>query len=188
MIPEHLRYNIGSLPDLKCKFFTEILKFSEFVSAINEHNLKKNESRLVAMDISPRRVGMAISNRTKEYALPMGTIHFDSNSDILEKEVLNFSLQKRIVDELKLTKVSWIVGWPLDKMGKIGKSTDNVLRMMQILNKTFKFNHVLLYDERYTTEMARGDLIDRKISGKKDLDSAAATRILQEFLDTHSRK
>jgi RNase H-fold protein (predicted Holliday junction resolvase) len=187
MIPSHLKYNLGNTSSLGCKLYTDIVGFSNKLHKETTQGFGQISRRIVAMDISPRRVGVAVSDDLREYAIPLGTIQFDSNINVSQKTVTNMMQLNRITKEIRSIKPNWIVGWPIGKLGNLNSSTDNVLKMLIVLNKMFCFDHVLLYDERYTTEMAKGDLVDRPNNSNMDLDSAAASRILQEFLDIHAR-
>jgi len=189
MIPSHLTFKINHPIRIDCQIFTDTIKFINSLQKVDDLGAKK---RLTALDMSPRRIGVAISDQLREFSIPLGTLHYDSNSISNSKKILDTAHNKRILRLIRAIDSDWIIGWPLDKMGKTTQSTDNVLQMINLFNNTvsLKKANILLYDERYTTEMARADILDNRTLGKpvtNDLDSMAAARILREFLDVLSR-
>ncbi len=92
-----------------------------------------------------------------------------------------------ISDLLKEIKII-IIGYPLLLSGKRGFMAEDVEKFKEVLEKLVVIP-VILWDERLTSSQAERVLKEGKLSRKnrvKKVDSAAATIILQSYLDANS--
>lgn len=82
----------------------------------------------------------------------------------------------------------FVVGWPVGQQGQLGASTERVEQFVKRLKTRFPGVPVSLVDERFTSVMAKQQMIDSGMKKKKRqqkgiVDATAACIILQEFLD-----
>ena len=151
----------------------------------------RGSKKIAGLDLSPARVGVAISDEGREISIPLGTFHVKSSSGGIGLLKPNRRLYDHIRNELAAGGIAgWVVGWPLDLQGRQQYRTEQTLAMIKDLQDTFfkaSFGHILLHDERYSTILARADALDRPHGARISLDALAASRILQEFLDLASR-
>jgi RNase H-fold protein (predicted Holliday junction resolvase) len=148
-----------------------------------------NRGRIVGLDMSPSRIGVAVSDDRQEFALPLGTLHVahqGGNLNVTNKQ--GISVVKRLKQDGR-SIAGWIVGWPLNLHGQLSHRTKATVSMIDQLQKLLEitFDNILLHDERYSTALARADALDRPDAATIGLDSLAAARILQEYLDLSCR-
>ncbi len=132
--------------------------------------------RIAAIDFGTKSVGLALADPRQSFAQPWGAY---SQDEALEQ-------LRRFDRETGLGIV--VVGWPLTEDGRQGKATKRVQAYINRLRKTLKETLLVKWDERYTSEEARGRL--RAIGGsipKGRVDTAAAGVILQDYLDAQAR-
>jgi len=133
-------------------------------------------SRIVGIDFGSKRIGIAISDKRKKIAFPVGIIKREQNSYGLNK-------LKKMLEGMELD--SFVVGLPLRTNGSRGKEVEAVEAYSRSL-KDFFSKEVILWDERYTTTVAEQSLDPGGKKGrenKKIVDCIAAQLILQSFLD-----
>ena len=138
--------------------------------------------RILALDVGDRRIGLAISDPTAMLATPLGAVE-RSESDIAE-----------IVQTAKREWVSEIVvGLPLALSGEGRAQAGKVRTFIRELRAETDIP-IKPIDERLSTVQARRLLLDVGDSGRSPaksrrdrrsgrLDAAAATVILQSYLD-----
>ena len=130
-------------------------------------------SRVLALDVGERRVGVAISDLTGTLATPHMVIHRRSKAE-------DFAVVARLVDELNVTLV--LVGLPLTLDGEVGPQARRVKRYARALAETL--NVPLEYhDERYSTVTADELLAEGGRKRRVPIDAAAAAVILQDYLE-----
>ncbi|MEK7528310.1 MAG: Holliday junction resolvase RuvX [Patescibacteria group bacterium] len=124
---------------------------------------------LIGIDFGESRTGIAITDRSEEIVFPRATMIRKSDEDLITKI-------KKLCDEEKVTGV--VLGLPLDDDDN---ETDRSLRVRSFGKKLeSSLSLPLMYqDEAYTTEEGRELLT----AANKDLDSLAAMRILQRYLN-----
>jgi len=134
------------------------------------------EERILAIDYGMKRIGLALSDPLKIFAYPFITLKNDNN----------FILA--LTDVIKAQSVSEIViGYPLRENGEKSSSTLEVEKFVQRLKEKIKLN-IVLRDERYTSELAKQNILQSVTKKKKRQDKGlvdrnAASIILQEYLD-----
>lgn len=135
----------------------------------------------LALDVGDKRIGMAIEGSS---SLMVGEVKF-INRGKKELEDLKKVVQEKKVDEI-------IIGYPIGLSGKPTAQTEKVLAFYQSLKETFKNVPIILWDERFTTQLAVDSLKARgkkRISRKKgQVDAVSAAFILQSYLDYQRAK
>jgi putative Holliday junction resolvase len=146
--------------------------------------------RVLAVDAGARRIGLAISDRTRTLARPLTTIAVTSVADAVDRVA-------RVVGELAAEDdglETIVVGLPARLDGSPTDSTADVRTF--IAGLTARTSHsdpgappriaIVTADERLTSREAESRLAVRERDWKKrkqQLDAAAAAIILQDYLD-----
>jgi len=132
--------------------------------------------RILALDVGKKRTGLAQSDPMFIIASPIGAF---GPHEIIEK--------LRKIAETN-TIETFVVGWPIGQDGQTGSSTEMVEQFIKRLKKNFPGIPVVLHDERFTSVMAKEQLLQSGVKKKKRqqkglTDTIAACIILQEYLD-----
>ena len=134
----------------------------------------------MGIDYGLKRIGLALTDPLLTFSYPYKTI---SNDNSLWDNL------KSVVEENNVNKI--ILGFPKKSSRPDKDITKNVLEFKDKLN--IKFNmEVILWDESYTSEMAKQIVIKSvvKKSKRRDkglIDQNSAAIILQEYLDEERR-
>ena len=130
-------------------------------------------TRSLGLDIGDKRVGVALSDPQGILASPLTIIdRADDRSDI-----------EAIVSIINQNQVSQvIIGLPLSMNGSVGPQADKVKAFAQELGKYIEVP-IEFRDERLTTVSAQRLMRMSGKSKKARDDAAAATLILQGYLD-----
>ena len=133
-------------------------------------------SRIMGLDIGDKKIGVALSDPSQILATPLKTIiRLNDESAILE--IIN------LVNQHGVTKL--VVGLPYSLDGTIGQQAEKVLLFKE--NITAKTDiGIIMQDERLSSVMAEqklGEACKKRGKLKSDMDAAAATVILQSYLD-----
>ncbi len=134
-------------------------------------------SRIMGLDVGDRRIGVSVSDPSQTLATPLKTI-FRQSDDITFQEILNLVIK---YDARKL-----IIGLPYSLDGSVGKQAEKVLEFKNKLAEQTKID-IIMQDERLSSVTANQRLREAGKKGdklKSSIDSAAATVILQCYLDT----
>jgi putative pre-16S rRNA nuclease len=137
--------------------------------------------RVLAIDPGARRVGLAISDRSRTLARPLKTIAIAGVDDAVDRIA-------RVVDELAAEEDGLdtiVVGLPARLDGSPTVSTADVRTFITRLTARTK-RPIVTTDERLTSREAESRLAVRERDWKKrkeKLDAAAAAIILQDYLD-----
>ena len=139
---------------------------------MNEENL----TRILAVDFGLKRIGLALTDPLLTFAYPYKTIPNDNN---LWKNL------SQIINEQGVIKI--ILGHPLTESGGENYFHKQWLAFKNRLENDFKIE-VILWDERYTSSMAKEQVMQsvtkkskRRDKGLLDMNSAAI--ILREYLE-----
>lgn len=127
------------------------------------------------MDIGERSVGLAVSDPTGTFAIPIGTIKRTSKKEDAEKI-------KKIMEERDVTKL--VAGMPLDLEGERSKQASVVMTFVKFLYKVTGMKTEFV-DERFTTKMANDTLKFLNVKRGKEKgaeDALAASYILEIYL------
>ncbi len=133
------------------------------------------EKRILALDFGEVRIGLAITDPLNLFAYPLKTISNDENT-----------LQEldKIIKENNVVKI--VLGNPLKENGTESKISTLVRKFKAKLESKFLLE-VELVDERYSSEIARQNIIQTVVSTKKRKDKSlvdmnAAYVLLQDYL------
>lgn len=133
--------------------------------------------RYLGLDLGTKTLGISISDKTNTIASPLKTISFKS---IDYNEIFN-DLEK-IITENNISEVA--LGLPYNMDGSMGFAAQRSLEFKEAFEKRFSIK-ITLIDERLTSVVAHNILHEngrKYIDHKKDVDTVAATVILDTFL------
>ena len=132
--------------------------------------------RVLALDVGERRIGVAVSDPLGITAQSVDTIHRTT----LKRDIDTIAEFLKSYDTDRL-----LLGLPSTLSGEEGMQARITREFSQhLLERGWQ---VRFYDERMTTAIARGALIEsgmRREKRKQYIDRVAATLILQSFLDS----
>lgn len=139
-----------------------------------------NEQRLLAIDHGGKRIGLAITDPMNIFAYPLETFQNDSKF---------FGNLKKIIEKYNVVKI--ILGYPLKESGEASVSSTAVLNFKVELERKIGLP-VELFDERYSSEIARQRIIETVSSKKKRrdkslLDKNAAAVILEDYMNSSKK-
>ncbi len=132
--------------------------------------------RYLGLDLGTRSLGVALSDKLGLVASFYENIRYE-NEDELIKKISN------IINENNVEKV--VLGLPKNMNNTLGDRATDTIRFKEKLENEVQ-KEVILEDERLTTKVAEGILIDADLSRKKRkkyVDGLSAVVILQSYLD-----
>ena len=136
---------------------------------------------VAALDVGAKRIGVAISDPTEQFALP---------AEVIERTSLREDLQ-RVVDVVEQYGAKEIVvGNPLRLSGEHGPAAEQMDRFVEKLSAVFD-GTIHRMDERLTTAQAQKVLIGadvKRAKRKMVVDKIAAALILETFLARRRNK
>jgi putative Holliday junction resolvase len=138
-------------------------------------------TRVLAVDVGGRRIGLAISDPSRTLARPLSTLEVKSAADGIARVVDEIARLQREDDGL----ASIVVGLPMRLDGSPGDETARVAAFVDALRAQTGVP-IVTADERLTSREAESRLSVRERDWrkrKKKLDAAAAAIILQDYLD-----
>ncbi|MBK7103905.1 MAG: Holliday junction resolvase RuvX [Ignavibacteriae bacterium] len=139
--------------------------------------MKDEIERILAIDYGEKRIGIAISDPLKIFAIPL--ITFENNNTFFDKlknlfQLYNFTFA--------------VLGYPLKEDGTKTNLSDIVENFKEKIEKQFNIQ-VKFIDERYSSSIA-WEHIKNSVSSKKKrrdkslIDKNAAAVILEDYLST----
>ena len=137
--------------------------------------------RILGLDAGERRVGVAISDPDRHFAVPLRSLERDNRGS-------EFAALQRLIGEEEVTEV--VVGLPLSLSGEAGSQAERARDFAGQLESRFQLT-VHMYDERLSTQEALHRVSDDHRRGRRerqkppvaDTDALAASIILQAYLD-----
>lgn len=144
--------------------------------------LNRQQGRVLGLDVGDRRIGVAISDPERQFALPLRAIERD-------RQAGEFEAIAAVIREDEATEV--VVGLPLSMSGETGSQAETSAGFARELEQRLEIV-VHLWDERLSTSEAIRRTTDQRPTGKRktsrkrpeaDIDALAASIILQAFLD-----
>ena len=132
--------------------------------------------RVLGLDLGDARIGIAISDPERTFAVPYGTVPTGPPEDMRSIA--------RIVEESGVAEI--VVGHPVSMSGASGPRARLAEEFAEAL-RSFLDVPVALHDERLSTAEAERALAAAGARGRKRrrvVDRSAATVILQSFLDS----
>ena len=139
------------------------------------NNLNK-ELPLLGIDPGTKNIGLAISDVSKTIATPLDVL-----TNVKYKNLVNYI--KNIQHKNGLSGI--VIGYPVNMDGTIGPKAQSSNSLADNLFKDINLP-ILLWDERLSTSAVEKMLINADITrdkSKKNIDTLAASYILQGFLD-----
>lgn len=133
-------------------------------------------SRTLGLDIGDRKIGVALSDPSQILATPVKTI-IRSSDDAAVAEIVG------LVKKYNAAKI--VVGLPYSLSGAIGQQAQKVLFFTKEIAQVSDAE-IIMQDERLTSVSANQKLREAGKKGaklKNEMDAAAATVILQSYLD-----
>jgi putative Holliday junction resolvase len=137
------------------------------------------DGRVLALDLGDVRIGVAISDPRRRLAVPLGVVRTGAPADL--KAI------RSIVADNEVSLV--VIGDPLLLSGERGDRSRKAEEFATALRAVLDVP-VELHDERLSTVEAERELRSAGASGRearRSVDQAAATVILQSWLDGHRR-
>jgi putative Holliday junction resolvase len=136
--------------------------------------------RILGLDIGSRRIGVAISDRSRTLARPLTslTVGGENGIDRVMEEVERLSAEEDGLEAI-------VVGRPAHLDGSPSDQTERVADFVRALARRTSLP-IVAEDERLTSREAESRLSIRERDWrrrKKRLDAAAAAIILQDYLD-----
>lgn len=137
--------------------------------------------KIIAIDYGTKRVGLAETDELQIIASPLGTLHSNEVIGFLKRFVASNSVD------------CWVVGDPKNLDNTPAQSSEAVHNFVRHLKRNFPDLPIHLYDERFTSKMAKQALLDggmkkKKRRQKEQVDTLSAVIILQSFLQNrHSQ-
>lgn len=129
-------------------------------------------TKLIALDVGTKRIGVAASDSALPIAIPLMTLDVDGT----EIDAIGKVLQDLSADTI-------VIGYPRNQSGE---PTNQTGFAEAFASKLQQFGTVVFQDESLTSVMAEERL---KASGKPyakgDIDALAAAIILQDYLELH---
>jgi putative Holliday junction resolvase len=139
------------------------------------------QGRYLAIDYGSERIGLSLSDPLGIIATPYTTIL--NSPDVMER-------LKGIIDREQVFVI--VVGMPFNLKGEIGAKAKEVQAFVKLLETNVGVS-IILWDERFTTTIAKRSMIDlgtKKKTRKEDrgrIDAMAAALLLQSYLDSPKR-
>ena len=134
-------------------------------------------SRILALDLGTKSLGLAITDRSNTIAIPLKTINFDFED--YERVIPEL---KEIICENEVTKL--VLGLPKNMDNSLGFAANRSIKFKELIENNIDID-ITLIDERLTSVYADKILIDqdmRREKRKKIIDSMAAVLILESYL------
>ncbi len=125
------------------------------------------------MDIGDKRIGLAVSDREENIAVPLMVLDNDPG--------INKKLESLVI-EYNIGKI--VVGLPYTLKGEIGEQAKKVIGFVEddLAGLSVEIDYE---DERFTSKIT---IIKKGKNKKKHIDNISASLILQNYLDRRKNK
>jgi putative Holliday junction resolvase len=137
--------------------------------------------RVLGVDVGARRIGLAISDRSRTLARPLTTLEIRNAADGVDRVAEAIARLRDEDDGLDIV----IVGMPVKLDGSPSVETARAVEFVEGLRSRVPVV-ILTEDERLTSREAESRLAIQQRDWRKrkeKLDAAAAAVILQDYLD-----
>ena len=138
--------------------------------------LGRNPSRILALDVGNRRIGLAVTD-------PLGLTAQGLETLERKNKRADFDQLRRVVEKFEVAEI--VVGDPKHMSGDAGAQSAKVATLAAELRQRFHLP-VHLWDERLTSAQANRFLLEanvRRQKRKEKVDKTAAALLLQSYLD-----
>lgn len=132
--------------------------------------------RYLGLDLGTKSLGLALSDRTGIVASFYKSIRYEDEDKLIEEI-------KQIINQEQIDEI--VLGFPKNMNNSVGFRGEETIRFKEKLEKEINIK-VILQDERLSTRLAEGVLINADLSRKKRkkvIDGVSAVVILQSYLD-----
>ena len=142
--------------------------------------LKDNSERILSIDFGEKRIGIAISDPLKMFAIPLVTINNTSKFWIeLKKTIKQYNI------------VHVVIGYPYKDDGTKSNIAKQIEKFALELANKLKLSYEFI-DERYSSSIAWEHILNGVPSRKKRrdkslIDKNAAAVILQDYLKSNEK-
>lgn len=133
-------------------------------------------NRSMGLDIGDKKIGVSLSDPSRTLASPLTTIIRNSDEQAIGDII-------KIVVKHNVEQI--VIGLPYSLNGDIGKQARKVLEFKDKISQSI-VAEIVMQDERLSSVSANQRLREAGKKGNKlknEMDSAAATIILQSYLD-----
>lgn len=135
------------------------------------------EERILAIDFGTKRIGLAITDPLKMFAIPFDTL---PNNTSTITEII------KIINEKNVKQI--ILGYPVKESGE----ETSISPLINRFKKELEYNtgiQIQLVDERYSSDIASKRILESVKSKKKRrdkslIDKNAAAVILEDYLNS----
>ena len=137
--------------------------------------------RVLGVDVGARRIGLAISDRSRTLARPLTTLEIRSAADGVDRVAETIARLRDEDDGLDMV----VVGMPVKLDGSASVETARAVEFIEGLRSRVPVV-ILTEDERLTSREAESRLAINERDWRKrkeKLDAAAAAIVLQDYLD-----
>lgn len=135
---------------------------------------------ILALDVGERRIGLAISDPSQTFSLPL---------EVIERTAIREDVRRIVAIATERGVEIIVVGDPVRLGGERGLASEKIDRFVAELEREWK-GGIERVDERLTTAQATRSLIAADVSRKKRkqvVDKLAAALILDTYLARRSR-
>ena len=134
-------------------------------------------NRIIGLDIGEKRIGLAISDALNIIATPFSTL--GPNDIYLELQNLVSKYSVNV----------FVIGYPINLDGNFTDGTIFVDNFIKSIKKEFPNIKICKFDERFTSKIAKKQLIasglkKKKRQNKSLVDQMSAAIILQDYLNS----
>lgn len=135
---------------------------------------------ILALDVGERRIGLAVSDPSQTFSLPL---------EVIERTAIREDVRRIVAIATERGVEVIVVGDPVRLGGERGLASEKIDRFVVELEREWK-GGIERVDERLTTAQATRSLIAADVSRKKRkqvVDKLAAALILDTYLARRSR-
>lgn len=134
--------------------------------------------RIVAIDFGEKKIGLAVSDLSKQISFPFKTILAEKNFELTAKAVLTHLKEKEPLE-------AFVVGLPLHMDGKPSPMSEKAKAFGEVLAQVSGLK-VVYFDERLSSKQVDVRLKEHQINRKKRAEASdvlAAQLILESYLN-----
>ncbi|NOX18927.1 MAG: Holliday junction resolvase RuvX [Chlorobi bacterium] len=140
----------------------------------------KEQKRILAIDFGEKRIGIAVSDPLRMFAIPIVTL---SNDKSFFREL------RKLFERYSVEKI--LLGYPLKENNEKSSVAGKVEKFQKKLSVEFKDIPIEYVDERYSSQIAVQHIIagvksKKKRRDKSLIDKNAAAVILEDYLRTEN--
>ena len=135
----------------------------------------------MALDVGSKRIGVAISDPSQSFALPV---------EVVERSNIREDIERIVSLAVQYDCAELVVGDPVRLSGERGPAAETIDKFVEALGRRFS-GTIHRIDERLTTAQATKSLIGADVSRakrKRVVDKIAATLMLETFLSRRNNR